>query len=330
MPPAVSVLLPVYNESAFIDDCMQSLATQDYEGELTIFVAEGGSIDGTVERLHWWAQHGKHRLVIVDNPERNQAAGLNLVAQAAPGPVLLRADGHTTYEPDYVRKSVETLYDMDATAVGGRQVASGDSPVARATVSAMSLPVAVGTARFRHAEHVTEADTVYLGAFRKEDFERYGGYRHLPGGVAEDADLYYRWRRQGATVILNPAIRSAYRPRDSWSGLARQYFRYGVGKAEMLYLNRRLPSPRPLAPLLLVAGLTAGLVLAATGRPALLAVTTGAWAVALGYAGAVTPGSPGHRLRTVVAVAVIHLTYGTGLIAGLVRGPARVRHLRPN
>lgn len=307
---------------------MESLAAQDYQGEITIHVADGGSTDGTIERLEWWREHGRHRLLVIDNPDRHQAAGLNLAAAVAPGPVLLRADGHTTYEPDYIRRSVETLDKTAATAVGGRQVASGESAVARATVAAMSLPIAVGTARFRHAIEVTEADTVYLGAFRKSDFERLGGYRHLPGGVAEDADLYFRWRAQGAKVILDPAIRSSYRPRESWAGLAQQYFRYGIGKAEMLYLNGRLPSWRPLAPLLLVGGLSVGTLLAATGRWWLLAPTLTAWAGALLFAAMATPGNLLHRLRTLLAVGVIHTTYGSGLVAGLLRGPARVRHLR--
>jgi glycosyltransferase involved in cell wall biosynthesis len=318
------------NEIVWIDACLASLAAQDYEGPITVFVADGGSDDGTRERLAAWEREPSLAVKVVDNRARNQASGLNLAVAAATDELLVRADAHTTYDPDYIRNSVESLIETGATAVGGRQLPQASGGVAAATVSAMASRLAVGTARYRHSTDLAEADTVYLGAYRKSDFERLGGYRHLPGGVAEDADLYYRWRRRGATVILDPSIKSAYHPRDTWKGLAKQYFRYGWGKADMLYLNRRLPSARPLAPLLLVAGLLLALlvgVFAGAWWPA-LALATG-WSLALVAVAVGARGSITHRLTTAIATAVIHACYGSGLLAGLARGPGPIRHLRP-
>ena len=262
MPPRVSILLPVFNEAEFLGPCLTSLAAQDFEGPVEIVVADGGSTDGTLEVLQ--EMHEREDLILIDNPERRQWAGLNQAAQAASGDILVRVDGHSTYDPDYVRLSVAALLESDATAVGGRMIPAGETPVERAIASAMRTAWAVGPARYRHQEHPSEVDTVYLGAFRKTDFDRLGGYRDLPG-VAEDADLYYRWRQQGAAVFLDPTIRSSYRPRDSWGALARQYFQYGWGKADMVYANRELPSLRPLAPLALVVGLVVAILLTGFG-----------------------------------------------------------------
>lgn len=186
--PAVSLLLPVFNEAGFLDACLESLSSQDYPGPIEIVVADGGSTDGTRERLE--DLHAAGSLILVDNPQRRQWAGLNLAAAAARGEILIRVDGHSVYRPDYVRASVDALA-AGATAVGGRMIPEGDTPVGLAIASAMASPWAVGPARYRHQEHRSEVDTVYLGAFRKADFNRLGGYRDLPG-VAEDADLYFR------------------------------------------------------------------------------------------------------------------------------------------
>ncbi len=172
-------------------------------------------------------------------------------------------------------------------------------------------------------------DTVYLGAFRKADIERLGGYRELPG-VAEDADLYFRWGKQGASVLLDPAIRSSYRPRDRWPALARQYYRYGWGKADMLYANRVLPSLRPLAPLALLLGLAVAGATAAMSRlrwP--LYVILGAWGLVLAWVAVGAGGGIGHRFRTLLATATMQLSYGGGLALGVLRGPGPRRHLRP-
>ena len=53
---------------------------------------------------------------------------------------------------------------------------------------------------------------------------------------------------------VDPSIVSEYTPRENAGALWRQYFRYGMGKAEMLWRNGTLPSWRPLAPLALVLG----------------------------------------------------------------------------
>jgi len=52
--PSVTVLLPVLNEANAIDACLASLADQDYTGPLTIVIADGGSDDGTLDRLARW------------------------------------------------------------------------------------------------------------------------------------------------------------------------------------------------------------------------------------------------------------------------------------
>ena len=305
------------DEAAFIDVCLQSLAAQDYPAIMEVVIADGGSKDGTRERAGNWTDALPY-LRVIDNPERIQSHGLNLAADEATGEILIRVDAHTTYATDYVLRSVETLLATDATAVGGVQTASGRGRFGRAVAEAMSLPVAVGPAPFHHAVEASDTDTVYLGAFRKSDWGRLGRWRTFPSHVAEDADLYFRWRRQGAKILVEPSIRSTYFPRDSIAGLWRQYYRYGLGKAEMVFLNGRWPSWRPGAPLLLMIGLIATIVLALTWSWWPLVALIALW---LGVLGVAARGRP----LVIVAGTVMHLAFGSGLLRGLLRWPPAVR-----
>ncbi len=326
MPPTVSIILPVFNEAGYLEPCLASLAAQDYDGPIEIVVADGRSDDGTRETLEALQRRGD--IILVDNPARRQWAGLNLAAQRASGEILVRVDGHAVYDPDYVSASVAALEESGATAAGGRMVPESDTAVGRAVVAAMASAWAVGPARYRHQTHRSEVDTVYLGAFRAADFERLGGYRDLPG-VAEDADLYYRWRRQGASILLDPAIVSTYRPRTTFRAVTRQYFRYGWGKADMLYANRTLPSLRPLAPLGLILGLAGAIAMAAlAGIRWPLATLLAAWALVLVWVGATAGRGLGHRVRTMATTALMQLSYGIGLAVGVARGPGPRRHLQ--
>ncbi|MBT8193358.1 MAG: glycosyltransferase [Acidimicrobiia bacterium] len=326
MLPAVSIILPVFNESGYLEPCLASLEAQAYGGPIEIVVADGRSTDGTRQALEAFAAEG--RIVLVDNPERRQWSGLNRAAEQATGEILVRVDGHAVYSPDYVGASVAALEESGATAAGGRMIPESDTPVGRAVVSAMASAWAVGPARYRHQTHRSLVDTVYLGAYRAADFVRLGGYRDLPG-VAEDADLYYRWRRQGATILLDPAIQSTYRPRTAFRAVARQYFRYGWGKADMLYANRTLPSLRPLAPLGLLLGLlgTAALgTIAGIWWPSLALLA--AWGLVLLWVGVRAGDGPLHRLRTMAVTATMQLSFGAGLAGGVARGPGSRRHLQ--
>ena len=309
------------DEALHIDATLDALLAQDYDGPLEVIVADGGSTDGTLIRLEERAGVDP-RLFVVDNPERLQSPGLNRAARRASGEFLVRADGHSTYAQDYVRNSIRTLLETDAVAAGGPMNPVCHDGFGCAVAAAMNSRMAL-PARFHHARKREEVDTVYLGAFRRRDFLELGGFRSFPSGTAEDADLYARWRAAGRTVLVDPSIRSEYQPRSTARALWKQYWRYGRGKSEMLWVNRRLPSPRPLAPALLILGLGAFLVVALASSVwwplAALAAMWLTWLAAAGLR------SDALAIGVMAAIAIMHQAYGLGLIWGLVRGPAPVR-----
>ena len=55
----ISVMAPMFNEAAHIENLVTDLAAQDWEGELELLVADGRSTDDSVERLRAAAErHG--------------------------------------------------------------------------------------------------------------------------------------------------------------------------------------------------------------------------------------------------------------------------------
>ena len=319
---SVSVILPVLNEIESIDDVLNDLLAQDYGGPFEVIVADGGSSDGTLARLDEWHQRDP-RIKVIDNPRRRQAIGLNLAATSSTGTVLVRADGHSRYAPDYVSQSVRVLAEVGG-AVGGRMSPMGETAFGQAIAAAMRSPLTMGPGRFHHATTREEVDTVFLGAFDRTDFEELGGFR-LFAGTTEDADFYFRWRQTGRKVFVDPTIVSTYRPRDTAGALWHQYFRYGWGKAEMLWLNGRLPSLRPLAPMALILGLMVFLVVGVfTSVWWPLALALIAWILLLAWVSIRSQESP---LKVMIAAAIMHLSYGFGIVWGLLRGPGSTRRL---
>lgn len=322
--PTVSVIVATFNEEANIDHVLDVALSEATVVEA--LVADGGSSDATIGRVLARSEIDP-RVRLLDNPDQGQSAGLNRAANHATGDLLVRLDAHTRYADDYVATSLASW--APATAVGGPMLAEGDTKWAQAVALAMKNPLAIGPARFRHANKVEEVDTVYLGTFERERFLDLGGYRTFPSGTVEDTDFYSRWRAAGGTVIVNPAIVSWYKPRSTWRDILRQYFRYGVGKAELVWLNGRLPTPRPLAPVVFVAALAVTGVIAIGWRRAgwtwiPLAALGAIWVGALG---SVAARAKKLRLRTAIVAGTMHLAYGAGFWTGLVSGRPKVKTL---
>ena len=70
-----------------------------------------------------------------------------------------------------------------------------------------------------------------------------------PGAVTnEDAELNQRLVDAGGRIYLSRDIVLHYVPRGSLAALARQYYRYGRGRARTLLKHRRFLTIRPALP----------------------------------------------------------------------------------
>ena len=314
----VSVLLPTLNERGFIRDCLESLVHQQGCEIDEILVLDGGSTDGTGDIVD--AVGPPVRLV--PNPGVTAAAAMNLGVAEARNDLVVRADAHTQYAPDYVACSLDALERSGADWVGGPMVPVGANVFGRAVAAVTSSPWGVGPGRFHYATEATDVETVYLGTFDRRIVLEVGGYDEVDlQWAAEDQELAFRLRRAGRRIHLDPAIRSWYVPRDTVRALWRQYSNYGMCKASTLRKHRTLPYWRPLVPAAMVAGAaTWALAFGARGR----------WLIALapvaGYAaGTATvamkigdqPGVAPHR--AFLALTVCHWGYGLGFWRGVGR-----------
>lgn len=310
----MSIVLPTLNERSFIRDCLDSLAAQDYDHVVEILVCDGGSTDGTRAIVEAYGDHVR----VVDNPGITAAAALNLGLRTMRGEIYCRGDAHTLYEPDYVRRCVELLEETGAANVGGPMRPVGTTAFGRAVAAVTSSRLGIGPGRFHYATSRSDVDTVYLGCWRRRTLEELGGWDEttLQWG-AEDHELNLRTTSGGGRIVLDPAIRSWYFPRETPRALARQYLNYGIGKASTLAKHRTLPSWRPLAPAGLVAltcaGMLGGRGLARVAIPVVHTTVVVGAGLSLGRSEGVAP----HRAA--LATAICHWSYGIGFWRGVGR-----------
>jgi glycosyltransferase involved in cell wall biosynthesis len=318
--PFVTIAMPAFNEEAYIEACIRSVQAQTYPRDrVEILVADGRSTDRTRAILAELSA-ADPRVQMIDNPERLQAAGMNHMIKAARGEIVVRMDVHCEYAPTYVEACVAALERTGADNVGGAQRARAKTFFQKALCAALDSPLGVGGAAYRSAANEGFVDTVFLGAFRRRVFETIGMYD--PKAITnEDAELNQRLIARGGKVFLSRDVEVHYYPRDSFQSLARQYYKYGRGRARTLLKLRKFLSVRPALPFLMVSG---GAALLATSAvqpftvPAFSAylLATGAEAVRVSR----KAGLPASAIPVVWAIfPVLHASHGVGFAAGLWR-----------
>lgn len=330
--PSVSVVVPCFNEERYIEEVLENLARQRPGVPFEIVVVDGMSTDGTRAAVRRFAEANPEPPVrLVDNPARNIPSALNLGIEAAVGRVIARMDAHAVPSENYLRDCLDRLGREGVAIVGMpcRIRPGAGTAVALANAAAVSHPFGIGDAKYRTAGAGGPAesrlvDTVPFGVFRKELWERLGGYDE---GLLtnEDYDFNYRARRSGGGVLLDASGYCTYFARPTYAALARQYLRYGLWKARMVRLHPRSVQPRQLVAPVFVVSLALLVPASVWFAPArwLLSAEFAAYALlALVSAAQLARREREPKLLALVPVSflLIHLVWGAGFLLGLVSG----------
>jgi N-acetylglucosaminyltransferase len=118
--PGVDVIVPCYNEEpALLTACLRSLAEQDYEGELRVWVVDDGSDNRDALRPVLLAETGLDQQVVLLDGNRGKREAQAAALRGGHGEVVVTIDSDTTIAPDGIRQLVDWLRDPDVGAVTG-------------------------------------------------------------------------------------------------------------------------------------------------------------------------------------------------------------------
>ncbi len=234
----VSVVIPVRNEEKYIVKCIESVIKQNFsKNAMELILVDGLSEDKTVEIIKDFMI--RHKFIkLYENPKKTVQYALNIGIKNAVGEFIVRMDAHSEYADDYISKCVEFLEQTDADNVGGPMIAQGKTPIQTVVAAAYHSPFALGGGKFHDENYEGYADTVYLGAFRRQTLLKLGLYdERLPRN--EDDDLNFRLANSGGKVFITPKIRSVYYPRSTYREVFKQYFEYGLWKVAVIKKHKK-------------------------------------------------------------------------------------------
>ncbi len=316
----ISAICPVYNESSHINSLL-NFFLQALPVQKELIVIDGNSTDDTCEIVRkFQVDHPQLHIQLLHNPDTFVPFALNKAITAAKGNILVRLDAHTDYSPDYFQQILQTFEISGADIVGGpMRIAEGNS-VQNAIGYVTSTTFGVGNSSFHFEAFEGFTETVYLGAWRREIFEKTGLF-DTAFKRNQDDEFHYRAKSLGFRVYQHPSIKLFYHPRKTLSLLFSQYYQYGLYKPLVLKKIRSAINLRHIIPSVFVLYVLMLPLLVGLGM--LLALLPLALYIITALFFAITSGRRLAELGLIPLVYfVIHLAYGSGFISGLLKNPA--------
>jgi len=275
----VTVLIAARNEAERIEETIAYIASQDYQGPVSVLVADNGSTDGTraIAEAFGAASGLDVRCIVEPRPGKSHALNTGLAAVRTELVITLDAD--TLLHPRAIRQLVARLLSSpaDVKAVAGSVLVrnSRDSLWTRM----QEWDYFLGIASVKRMQGLYQGTLVAQGAFslyRTQAVLAAGGW---PDAIGEDIVLTWQLMRQGARVYYEPSAVAFTVAPTRLGHFARQRARWARGMIEglrsvkpwdqPLWLLRFLTGIDLLIPALDVAYALVwlpGLALAATGR----------------------------------------------------------------
>jgi hypothetical protein len=258
----------------------------------------------------------------VDNPLRVTPAAFNLGIRHSTGQAIAIVSAHSRVHPSFFIAALARLDRGDADIVGGPVTTepAGPGAVAWLLGRIVSHPFGVGNSRFRVSTEESFVDAVPFAVFRREVFDQVGVFdeRLIRN---QDTDFFGRVRRAGLRVLLDPAVKSVYRPRGTIGGLLRQGFLNAYWNMLVWRRNPGAFQVRHAVPGVFALSVLLALVLAAATSwgPMLLGAVLGAHLVAATLAALDVLRRTGRPLAMALPPVFLlyHLCYGAGSLAGL-------------
>jgi glycosyltransferase involved in cell wall biosynthesis len=222
--PLISVLLPVRDAGAFLDQCMASIGRQTLE-DFEVVAVDDGSTDGSAEVLDEWAT-GDPRVRVVHQEQEGLVATLNAGLELCRAPFVARMDADDISHPRRFEIQIAEMEDLPWVGVVSCLVRHfpwhgvGEGyRIYEGWLNSLSTPEAIGRERF--VESPVAHPSVLV---RRQAYDLVGGYHDTEW--AEDYDLWLRLLE--ARVSVSKVDRYLYFWREHTERLTRVDGRYSV------------------------------------------------------------------------------------------------------
>jgi len=207
--PAVSIVIPAYNEEPVLPDTIEAAKNLDYPAEKleVVLCYEADSVDRTAEICRdAAADDPRFKAVERDEPGGGKAKAMNYALQYASHDIIAMIDADHCYKPDALRRAIAWFdSDDDIWCIKGRCYGTNPDDSILALHATVERHIAEKADLF--AREVIGGYTIFGGGqafFRREVFEELGDFDE--DMLTEDIDMSSKIHAAGKRLVMDPSI----------------------------------------------------------------------------------------------------------------------------
>lgn len=107
----VSIIVPIYNVSKYLDKCVESILNQNYKN-IELILVDDGSTDGSEKKCDDWAKKDS-RVVVIHKENGGSADSRNVGMEAAKGEYIGFVDSDDWIAPEMYEKLIEVIQERN-------------------------------------------------------------------------------------------------------------------------------------------------------------------------------------------------------------------------
>ena len=198
----ITLVLCTYNRCQSLAKALDSIAASTFPtaAEWEVLVVDNNSRDQTRDIVEDFCRRYPNRFRYLLEPQQGKSHALNTGIREARGDILVFTDDDVTVEPTWLCSLAAPLYSGEWAGSGGRTLPERTFVPPRwlsLEGRASAAPLAVFDLSYMPGE-LTEPPFGNNMAFRKQAFEKYGGFRidlgPCPGSEIRSEDTEFGWR----------------------------------------------------------------------------------------------------------------------------------------
>lgn len=227
----ISVIIPVYNEEAYIETALRAVFSNTVLPD-EVIVADGGSTDQTVDII----KKNFPFVKVVNNPNRNAASGRNVAIKHARGDILAFTDGDCVVSHDWIEKISDAFNRHTIDGLGGKVVAA--KPINRIEKYwgnlAWNIIMSFGDESYVVTKcTLNDAFVTANCAYTRKLIDQLDGFSEWFANNAEDVDFSWRALKANAKLMYVPEVLIHAHNITTIKGVIRKSFRNGVSSSKL-------------------------------------------------------------------------------------------------
>ncbi|MHC1706236.1 MAG: glycosyltransferase family A protein [Bacteroidales bacterium] len=222
MNEVISVIIPCYNDGAYLEEAIRSVVHQTLVPQEIIVVDDGSTDLATQQALDLIEK--KYPVKVIRQPNKGTSAARNAAIALATGEYILPLDADDTFEPQFIERAFEIL--------------KSDPQIKGVSSYARKFGIYSGIIELKGGEirdFIIDSPIMLSSIIRKVDWTRIGGFDENMRIGYEDWEFWIRMLADGGRIHVIPEPLFNYRTKEFSRAVSSGISRYEI----MEYMVRK-------------------------------------------------------------------------------------------